>query len=82
MSDFPVKEIGELMDMMTSKLPSLLRDVQQVLFSEEGAKTMGTAVGIFYKNLIEAGMEQSDALRLTEEYMSTLKSLTNQFKGS
>lgn len=39
------------------------------------------AVGTFYNNLIDAGMEKDDAMFLTQEYMSTLKSMTNQFKS-
>lgn len=81
-NDIPVKEIGELMDMMSSKLPGLLREVQNIIFSEEGATTMSKAVGIFYKNLIEAGMDKSDAMYLTQEYMSTLKALSSQVKNS
>lgn len=78
-SEIPVQEIGELMDVMADKLPGLIREIYDILYSEEGAATMSKAVATFYKNLIEAGMEKSDAMYLTEEYMSTLNSLTSQF---
>ena len=81
-NDIPVKEIGEMMDMVSAKLPGLIREIQSVLFSEEGATTMSKAVVTFYKNLIDAGMEKEDAMRLTQEYMSTLKSLSSQFQNS
>lgn len=81
-NDIPVKEIGELMDMMSGKLPGLLREIMQTMFSEEGATNMSRAVAIFYKNLVEAGMEKSDAMHLTQEYMATLKTLGNQFNNS
>lgn len=81
-TDIPVKEIGELMDMMSGKLPGLLREIQNIIFSEEGATSMSKAVGIFYKNLIEAGMDKSDAMYLTQEYMATLKVLGSQVKNS
>lgn len=71
-----------MMDMVSAKLPGLIREIQSVLFSEEGATTMSKAVGTFYKNLIDAGMEKEDAMRLTQEYMSTLKSLSSQFQNS
>ena len=78
-SDIPVKEIGELMDVMSDKLPGLIRVIYDILYSEEGAATMSKAVATFYKNLMEAGMEKTDAMRLTQDYMSTLNSMTKQF---
>lgn len=81
-NDIPVKEIGELMDMMSGKLPGLLREIQNIMFSEEAATTMSKAVGIFYKNLVEAGMDTANAVFLTQEYMETLKTFTSQFKDS
>lgn len=80
--EIPVKEIGEMMDMVSEKLPALIREVQNVLFSEEGATTMSKAVGTFYRNLIDAEMDKEDAMRLTQEYMSTLQTLTSQFQSS
>lgn len=81
-NDIPVKEIGEMLDMVSTKLPGLIKEVYQILYSEESAVTMSTAVGTFYKNLMEAGMDKSDAMYLTQEYMSTLKSVTQQFGNS
>ncbi|HHY10077.1 MAG TPA: hypothetical protein GX528_05875 [Firmicutes bacterium] len=82
-NEIPVKEIGELLGVVGEKLPTLLKEVQKVLFSQEGADTMSKAVGTFYKNLMEAGMAKDDALFLTQEYMSTLKSLApREFKQS
>lgn len=80
-NEIPVKEIGEMFDVVAEKLPGLLKEIQKILFSQEGADTMSKAVGTFYKNLLEAGMEKEDALYLTQEYMSTLKALTpREFK--
>ncbi len=81
-SDIPVKEIGEMLDMMSNKLPGLIKEIYHILYSEEGAATMSTAVATFYKNLIEVGMDKNDAMYLTQEYMSTLNSLTKQFGNS
>lgn len=47
-SDVPVKEIGELMDMMSSKLPTLIKEMYEILYSEEGATTMSKAIATFY----------------------------------
>lgn len=81
-SDIPVKEIGEMMDMMSSKLPTLIKEMYEILYSEEGAATMSKAIATFYKNLMDAGMDKNDAMFLTQEYMETLKSMTSQFGKS
>ncbi len=81
-SDIPVKEIGEMLDMVSEKLPRLVKELYHTLYSQEGAEQMSKAVGTFYKNLMDAGMDSQDALRLTQEYMKTLKSLTSQFKDA
>lgn len=80
--EIPVGEIGELMDMMAEKMPGLFRDLFDTIFSEEAAISMSKAVGAFYKNLVEAGMEEHYAMSLTQEYMQTFKSMTSNLKGS
>ncbi|HHT68746.1 MAG TPA: hypothetical protein GXZ85_05730 [Firmicutes bacterium] len=81
-SDVPVKEIGELLDMMSNKLPGLIKELYEILYSEEGAVTMSKALATFYKNLLDAGMDKNEAMSLTREYLSTLKSLTSQYGNS
>ncbi|NLL41846.1 MAG: hypothetical protein GX251_00735 [Firmicutes bacterium] len=79
MGEIPVQEIGELMDMMSEKLPGMIRELSDILYSPEGAANMSKAVATFYNNLVEAGMDKADAMSLTREYMSTLNALTKQF---
>ncbi len=74
-NDIPVQEIGEMLDMVSTKLPKMIKDIMVSLFSAEAATSMGKAVGIFYKELINAGIKQDDALQMTKDYMNTLKSL-------
>ena len=81
-SDVPVKEIGELLDMMSNKLPGLIKELYEILYSEEGAVTMSKALATFYKNLLDARMDKNEAMSLTREYLSTLKSLTSQYGNS
>lgn len=80
-NDIPVKEIGEMLDMVSDKLPNLIKDIYGILYSQEGATSMGQAVGTFYKHLVDAGMDKDDAMRLTRDYMSTLNSMASQFKS-
>lgn len=76
----PVNEIGEMMDVVSDKLPNMIKNIYNTIFSEEGASTMGQAVATFYKHLVDTGMDKKDAMKLTSDYMNTLKSMTDQIK--
>lgn len=80
-SNMPVKEIGEMFDMISTKLPGLIKEIYNVLFSEEGANSMGKAVATFYKHLIDTGMNKDDAMKLTSDYMNTINAISSQFKA-
>ena len=75
-NDIPVKEIGELLDEVTTKVPKLISSLISTLYSAEAGKSMGQAVGNLYKELIEAGIPNEDALQMAKDYIQTLKGLT------
>ncbi|NLY48035.1 MAG: hypothetical protein GX059_03335 [Clostridiales bacterium] len=77
--EIPVKEIAELLDNVTEKLPKLLNGVFDTLYSADSGKKMGQAVGGFYKELIESGIPAEDALKMTKDYMLSIKDLANSF---
>lgn len=77
-NDIPVKEIGELLDEVSTKVPKLISSLMSTLYSAEAGKSMGQAVGNMYKELIEAGIPQDAALQMTKDYIQTLKSVTDQ----
>ena len=74
-------DISEVLDVVSEKVPNLIRGIYEVLFSEEGATSMGKGVSTFYKHLIDAGMDKDDAMKLTRDYMGTLNSMANQLKS-
>ena len=76
-TDIPVKEIGELLDEVSMKLPKLLEGIQKSYYSVENGTNAGKSIGAFYKELIEAGMSNEVALRLTERFMVSVKDLTS-----
>ncbi len=76
-----VKDVSEVLDVVSEKVPNLIRGIYEVLFSEEGATSMGKGVSTFYKHLIDAGMDKDDAMKLTRDYMGTLNSMANQLKS-
>lgn len=75
MAEIPVKEIGELLDEVSVKIPTLIKGLMNTLFSAEAGKNMGQAVGTLYKELIDSGIPKEDALQMARDYMLTLKDM-------
>ena len=74
------EKIKEILNVVSEKVPKLLRELSHILYGEEEAKQFGTAVATFYKELKEAGMTDEQAFELTRQYMSTLN-LGQMMKG-
>lgn|GEM_PF-323082 len=72
--EIPVKDIAELLDVVSEKIPLLMKSIKDTAFSPEAGKSMGQAVGNFYKELIASGIDAELASTLTREYLSTIKS--------
>ncbi|UCH57201.1 MAG: hypothetical protein JSV18_07670 [Candidatus Bathyarchaeota archaeon] len=66
------EEIAELLDMISGKLPNLIKGIIESFFSPEAAKNMGEAVAAFRTSLIEGGIPEDEALAMTREYLKTL----------
>ena len=66
------KVIGELLDVVSERVPKLLSDISDVLYGEGRAKQYAVSVATFYKELKEAGMSDEEAFSLTQQYMSAL----------
>lgn len=76
-TDIPVKEIGELLDEVSTKVPRLLEGIQKSYYSVENGMNAGKSIGAFYKELLDAGMAEDVALRLTERFMVSVKDLSD-----
>jgi hypothetical protein len=75
MASEDAQEIADLLDAVTGRVPTLLRSVLDQLYSPEAGRQMGRAIGIFYKELTEAGLPPDRALQLAEGYASPLQVL-------
>ena len=71
----PVKEIGELLDSVTTKVPKLISGLMDTVYSAESGTKMGQSVGNFYKELIESGIPKEDAMEMTKNYMVSIKDI-------
>jgi hypothetical protein len=66
------EKIKEILNVVSDKVPGLLRELSKILYGPEEAKQYGISVATFYKELIDAGMTDKQAFELTRQYMSTL----------
>jgi len=79
MSEVPVKEISQLLDELSSKVPKIISGLMDALYSAEAGKKIGQSVGSFYKELVNSGIPAEEALKLAKDYMFSLKDVTNSF---
>ncbi|MCL2663998.1 MAG: hypothetical protein FWE82_00145 [Defluviitaleaceae bacterium] len=75
MGDIPVKEIGELLDEVSDKVPKLISGLLGTLYSGEAGENMGFAVGNFYKALVESGIPNEDAVSMARDYMLSMRDM-------
>ena len=66
------EKIKEILDVVSDKVPHLLKELSAILYSPDQAKSFGVSVATFYKELKAAGMSDDEAFELTKQYMSTL----------
>jgi len=66
------EKIKEILEVVSEKVPGMLKELSQVLYGTDQAKNYGIAISTFYKELKNAGMMDEQAFELTKEYMSTL----------
>lgn len=74
-----IQELGDMLELVSAKVPKIITECLKTLYSEEAGSQMGKAVGKFYKELVEAGIPDSEALKMTKDYMDTVKSLASNF---
>ncbi len=75
------KEIAEIMDAVSEKIPTLIKGVMDSFYSPEAAAQLGKSVATFRKNLIEGGIPEDEAMAMTKQYLSTLTNITNVMRG-
>ena len=66
------EKIKEILDVVSEKVPGLLKELSSLLYGPESAKKYAEAAAIFYKELKKAGMTDEQAFELTSQYLSTL----------
>jgi len=65
-------KIKEILDVVSEKVPGLLKSLSDIMYGPEAAKNYALAVATFYKELKAAGMSDEQAYEMTKQYMSNL----------
>ncbi|MCW4012184.1 MAG: hypothetical protein NWF07_04235 [Candidatus Bathyarchaeota archaeon] len=77
------EDIAYILDTVSDKVPAMIKGIIGAFFSPEAAKDMAKSVAEFRKTLIEGGIPEEEAMRMTREYMQTVtnwKGMMNEFK--
>lgn len=70
-NDMPdAKQLKEILGTISEEIPKILEAVSKGLYGSENTEKFGKTVAQFYKELLDAGMTQEQAYKLTKEYMS------------
>lgn len=72
-----MKDLAELLDTVTEKVPKLLNGVISTIYSAESGEQLGKAVGAFYKSLVDSGIPATDALEMAKDYMTQIKGVVS-----
>jgi len=75
-----VEEMKEVLSALSTLVPKLIKEVIASIFSEEVGREMGKAAGAFYKSLIEAGIPEQTAIKMTENYISVFTNFGDLLK--
>jgi len=79
--DSGAEEVGRILEVVTEKVPQLLTQLRATLFSADAGREMGQAVGSFYKELIDSGIPEEEALSMAKSYIGSIQGLLNQMKS-
>jgi len=59
------ESVRELLEVMSEGIPSLMRGINDAMYTPEAMKRVATAISTYYKTLVDAGMDKELAERLT-----------------
>jgi hypothetical protein len=81
-NDIPVKDISELLDAVSGKIPKMIGGIMDTMYSAEAGQRMGQAVGSFYKELVNSGIPPQEAIKMARDYMLSIKEIAKNVKST
>jgi ERCC4-type nuclease len=76
------ENIREILGVVSSEVPALIKSLLASVFSEEAGRSMGKAAAAYYKELKQGGMPEEVAVKMTQDYMRTFTSLGDMLRSS
>jgi hypothetical protein len=76
------ENIKEILGVVSSEVPALIKSLLSSVFSEEAGRNMGKAAAAYYKELKNGGLPEQVAVKLTEDYMRTFTSLGDMLRST
>jgi hypothetical protein len=79
--DKEAEEVKEILSVVSTQVPTLIKSILASVFSEEAGRSMGKAAGAYFKELKDSGMPEQVAVKMTEDYMRAFTSLGEMLKS-
>jgi hypothetical protein len=76
------ENIKEILGVVSSEIPALIKSILSSVFSEEAGRNMGKAAAAYYTELKDGGLPEQVAVKMTEEYMRTFTSLGDMLRSA
>lgn len=73
--DNPIEILSGVLDTLAKKAPEVISQLIKTIYSPEAGANMGKSVGNFYKELVEAGIPQDVAIKMSGDYMVSIKDI-------
>jgi hypothetical protein len=78
-----IEKLKEVLSVISTEIPKLLDSINKSAFSPENAEKLAQATAKFYKEMVNAGMDERQAYELTQKFMSnfSMGSMMSQILG-
>jgi hypothetical protein len=76
------ENLKEILSVVSSEVPALIKSLLASVFSEEAGRSMGKAAAAYYKELKNGGLPEQVAVKLTEDYMRTFTSIGDMLRSA
>jgi hypothetical protein len=74
------EEVGKILKSVSDMVPTLVKGVLGAIFSPEAGKSMGAAAANFYKEVVDGGLPEDVAVKMTQDYVKTFTDIGSLIK--
>ncbi len=66
-----IEELKEVMETLNETVPDLISGIVKAIYNTEDSKNLAKSTANFYKELVDAGMDEDKAYKLTRDFMES-----------